>query len=55
MEKKVLRVYTGPVSGLRCPDRLDDLEYGRSADDEHEERQQPGTHGRLVLLAFLEY
>lgn len=38
---------------LRHPNRLDDLEDCRAADDEYEERQQPRTDRVLVLFRFL--
>jgi len=38
---------------LRGANRLNDLENGRAADHEDEERQEPGSHRILALFRFL--
>jgi len=40
----------GHGARLRHPDALNKLEYGRAADDEYEEAEQPWADGRFALL-----
>ncbi len=51
LDDRLHRPGTFPVRALRLhPDRLDDLEDGRTDDDEEEERDQLWRHGVAVVL-----